>query len=255
VKQYHIACGPGDLARYILLCGDPERARKTKMFFEKMHFEAQHREFITFTGVYQGVPVSVMSTGIGCDNTEIAVIEACQCVERPIFIRIGSCGALQEFINLGDLIVTTEALRRENTSSFYASAKVKAVSDEGIRQALVSAAKILRFPYHVGKTCSTSSFYGGQGREIPGFPILDKKIVKKLRGEKVLNFEMESSLLFILAKISTLNIRAATICAVYADRIKETFIAKKEMVKAEKRCILAGLKAVKILEERRKKAG
>ncbi len=173
-RQYHISVAPGELSRYILLCGDPARAERAKNLFEKVNYERRHREYVTFTGVYHGLFISVMSTGIGCDNTEIAVIEASHCVKDPTFVRIGSCGAIPARIKLGDLVITTEALRRESTSDSYLPKNIRVYSSKEVRNALIEAAKELGCRYHVGKTCTTSSFYGDQGREIKGFPTRKK---------------------------------------------------------------------------------
>jgi len=246
-RQYHISVAPGELSPYILLCGDPDRAERVKNLFEKVDYERKHREYLTFTGAYHSFPLSVMSTGIGCDNTEIAVIEASHCIKNPTFIRIGSCGAIPAKINLGDLVITTEALRHESTSESYLPKNIRVYSNLEVTNALIKAAKELGYKYHVGKTCTTSSFYGSQGREIEGFPIRDKSLVERLRKENVLNFEMESSTLFALAKVSTYKIRAGTVCAVYANRESKSFISDKEMKDAEMKCILTGLSAMEKL--------
>ena len=90
--QYHIGCGPNDLADQILLCGDPARAERVSGLFDEVELERRNREYVTFTGTHEGRRVSVMATGIGCDNTEIAVVEISQLVEAPVLLRVGSCG-------------------------------------------------------------------------------------------------------------------------------------------------------------------
>lgn len=252
-KQYHIGASPGDLAEYILLCGDPERARKVAERFDPgtISFTGSHREFVIFTGKYEGVPVSVMATGIGTDNTEIAVIEAAQCVDSPTFIRIGSCGAIKNGIKLGDLVISRDAIPRENTSSFYLPPGTRVKANAQVTSALIAVAESLGHIYHVGTTCSTSSFYGGQCREVPGFPIREnaksRHVFPRLLRRGVVNFEMESSLLFTLARISTLGIRAGAVCAVYAERQAKKGFSQKDIVIAEKRCIEVGLKSITLL--------
>lgn len=81
-RQYHIGVGPGEISDYILLCGDPARAERTAKRFDKINFESRNREFVTYTGTYKKTPLSVMSTGIGADNTEISVIEISQIVKN-----------------------------------------------------------------------------------------------------------------------------------------------------------------------------
>ena len=118
-RQYHIGLGPGDLAEYILLPGDQDRTTRIASRFDSIEREHRHREFASATGTYRGLRVSVVSTGIGTDNVEIAVAEILAITERPTFIRVGSCGALQPEMGLGDLAITTGAVRLESTTSFF----------------------------------------------------------------------------------------------------------------------------------------
>ncbi len=94
-RQYHIGLKEGDVAPYILMCGDPARVKKVAALFDSAGEAICHREYVTVTGKYKGIPVSVMATGMGCDNTEIAVVELSQIVKDPTFIRIGTSGAFK----------------------------------------------------------------------------------------------------------------------------------------------------------------
>ncbi|MEW6070310.1 MAG: nucleoside phosphorylase [Candidatus Thermoplasmatota archaeon] len=252
-KQYHIGLGRNEVANYILLCGAPERAARTSKLFDSIALERKNREFLTFTGTYKKIPLTVMSTGIGPDNTEIAIVELCQIVEKPAFIRIGSCGALQKNIALGDLIISTGAVRLENTSLFFVPEGYPAIAHYEIVNTLIEAAKELNYPYHVGLTATASGFYGAQARKIKGFGLRFPNLVKELSAINVLNFEMESSTLFTLASIR--NLRAGTICAVYAQRLRNEFIDDKAKEVSELKCINTGLKAVELLykKDKRKK--
>ncbi len=116
-RQYHIGLGPGELAEYILLPGDPDRTPRIAERLDSIELERHNREFVTVTGSYRGQPVSVVSTGIGTDNVEIVVAEILAITERPTFIRVGSCGSLQPEIGLGELIITSGAVRLEATTS------------------------------------------------------------------------------------------------------------------------------------------
>ena len=171
-RYYHLNCGEGDLAPYILTCGDPDRARRIAGSFDRVAVKRRNREFLTYTGTYQGLPVSVMATGIGAAASAIAIVEAAQCVAPATFIRLGCTGALQDYIELGDLVITTEALREEHTTRFYAPAEIKASAHPQVLAALQEAAAGLKVPYHVGVTCTSPDFYAGQGRVVPGFPTL-----------------------------------------------------------------------------------
>ncbi len=246
-RFYHLNCGPGDLAPYILTCGHPERAKKIARLLDRVQVKRSHREFLTFTGTYKKIPVSVMATGIGTGTTAIAVIEACQCVSPVTFIRLGSTGALQDYIALADLIITAEALRDENTTYYYAPADLKARAHPQVLAALKEAAATLGFPHHVGLTCTTADFYAGQGRVAPGFPTLDPEKVARLSRAGVLNFEMEMSAYLTLAAVSTYKIRAGGVCAVFNNRLHDTLASPKLMRLAEERLIQTGLLTLEIL--------
>ncbi len=246
-RFYHIDCGPGDLASYILTCGDPARAKKIARLFDQINARRRHREFITYTGTYKGIPLSVMATGIGPDNTAITMVEASQCISPATFIRLGSCGALQEYIFVGEVVITESALRDENTTYYYARPDLEARSDASVTAALKQAAQRLKVPHYAGVTCTTSDFYGGQGRQVPGFPIQNPNKVDEMRKAGVLNFEMEMSVYLTLAQVSTYDIRAGGACAVFANRITGTFASSKTIKTAEMRCIEVGLLAVELL--------
>jgi uridine phosphorylase len=256
-RFYHIDCGPGDLASYILTCGDPARARKIARSFDSIAVRRRNREFYTYTGCYKGIPLSVMATGIGADNTAIAVIEAAQCVSKATFIRLGSCGALQPEIAPGELVITSRCLRDETTTNYYAPPEYEARAHPLILQALEEAAVELKVPYHVGLTCTTAGFYGGQARQAPGFPILEPDKIDRLRRAGVLNLEMEMSAYLTLAGISTYPLRAGGACAVLNNRITGASVFSSARLKslAEKRLIRVGLRAVEKLSARDQEVG
>jgi uridine phosphorylase len=246
-RFYHLDCGPGDLASYIFTCGDPTRAAQIARRFDRVQVRRRNREFVTFTGTYQKIPVSVMATGIGPAASAIAVVEAAQCVSPLTFIRLGSTGGLQENINLGDLVITDQVRRDEDTTRHYAPAALRVRAHPEVLAALREAAETIKVPYHVGVTCTTADFFAGQGRPVPGFPILEPDKVARLSRAGVLNLEMEMSVYLTLAAVSTLNLRAGGACAVFANRIQGTFISSRLKARAERRLIEVGLRAVEIL--------
>jgi len=249
-RYYHINCGPGDLAPYIFTCGDPARAGKIARRFEAVAVRRRNREFVIYTGTYKNIPVSVLATGIGAAASAIAVVEAAQCVSPATFIRLGSTGALQPEINLGDLVITGQARREEDTTRHYAPADLEVRAHPQVLAALEEAARALGAPYHVGTTCTTADFYAGQGRVAPGFPTLEPDKVARLSREGVLNLEMEMSVYLTLAAVSDLKLRAGGACAVFANRIHGTFAGPRLRARAERRLIEVGLWAVEILAEK-----
>lgn len=194
-----------------------------------------------WTGTLDGVKVSACSTGIGGPATAIAV-EELAAIGGDVFVRVGSCGALQKDINCGDLVIVSAAVRGDGTSRQYVPVGYPAAASIDVTLALIEGAEKLGFTYHVGYTASSDSFYVGQGR--PGFggflPLQKKNIVDSLRRTRVLIFEMEASTIFTLAGIY--GLRAGCLCAVYANRITDEF-----RITGEENACRTAVEAVKIL--------
>lgn len=241
--QYHLKVKPGDLAQTVLLPGDPKRVVKIAEQWETAQQVADYRQFLSYSGTYKQVPISATSSGIGPAASEIALAEL-KNVGVENIIRVGSCGALQPEIELGDLIISEGAVRLEDTSAHYVIPEYPAIASHKITAALVRACEENNLPYHVGITASSSSFYNGQGR--PGWnnylPSHRQHLVEDLTKAGVLNFEMEASLLMVMGRIYKMGIGA--ISAVYANRPKNEFA-----VKGEEQAILAANEAVRILTE------
>jgi uridine phosphorylase len=248
-RSYHIDCAAGDIAPYILTCGDPARAETIAGFLENTARRGK-REFCVVSGVYKGIPTSVMATGIGPSATAIALVEAAQCMPAATFIRLGTCGALQEDIAVGDLVITEQAIRDENTTDSYAPPHIEARAHPAVLESLLAAARELEMPHHCGLTCTTSDFYAGQGRVVPGFPTREPDKVDRMRRAGALNFEMKMSVYLTLARCSSYNLRAGGMCAVAANRLHETSAIPDLLAEYEMRLIKTGLRALEILYRR-----
>jgi uridine phosphorylase len=246
-RQYHIGLGPGELAEYVLLPGDPDRTTRIAARLDSIELDRQHREFHTVTGRYRDLRVSVVSTGIGTDNVEIVVAEILAITERPTFIRVGSCGSLQPEIGLGDLIISSGAVRLEATTSFFVHDGYPAIADYEAIVALVEAAQRLGHRAHVGITATAPGFYGAQGRPIPQLPIRYPDLAEEMARQRVLNFEMEASALMVLAGLA--RSRAGVVCAVYAQRTTGDFIEGEAKDRAEAACVETGLEGLVILAD------
>lgn len=246
-KQYHIGLGRDDISDKIVIVGDPERAKRVADYFETVRVSAQNREYVSFTGTYKGFELTVLSTGIGCDNTEIAVVELCQLRFPLTIIRCGSCGALQPDIEIGDLVISSGALRLENTSTFFVEEGYPAIASHEVILALLKSATDEHFPHHFGITATASGFYGAQGRQIPGFPVKNEGLLDGLTKQGIKNFEMESSTLFTLASLR--GFRAGTVCVAFASRSRNEFIEPERKHEAESRAIKTSLRAFEILNK------
>ncbi len=246
-RQYHIDLAPGELADLILLPGDPARIERIAGMLDTVEVRRSHREFASVTGTHDGVRISAVSTGIGTDNVEITLAEILALVSRPTVIRIGSCGVLRPDIALGDLVITTGAVRLETTTSWYVHDGYPAVAHYTAVAALVEAAAALGHPAHVGLTATAPSFYGAQGRPIPQLPIRYPDLAAELAAQGVINLEMEASALLVLAALA--GARAGVVCTAFAQRTEGIFLDEAGRGAAELACIETGMLALRILAE------
>jgi uridine phosphorylase len=239
--QYHIQVGPGELPRYVLLPGDPDRVARIGDTWDSYQEVARHREYTSGRGHFSGVPIGAVSTGIGAPSAAIAIEELAE-VGVDTLIRVGSTGAIASGIECGDLIINTGAVRFDGTTAAYVIPEYPACAHYEVITALVEACEKLGYRYHLGIGASTSSFFTGQGR--PGYggynPSWMDHIIPDLQKAKVLNLEMETACVLTLS--SLFGLRAGSICTVFANRLTNTF-----QVIGENRAIEAANEAVAIL--------
>ena len=211
-KQYHIALKKGDVGRYVLLPGDPGRCEPIARLFDNPRHVATNREYVTWTGELDGVPVSVTSTGIGCPSAAIALEELVR-VGADTFIRVGTSGHIQKDIRSGDLAIITAAIRDEGTSKHYMPIEFPAVADIDLVMALQRAAKKTGARSRTGITQSKDSFYGQHepARMGVGPDLLNRWKAWEIGG--ALCSEMEASALFVIA--SMLRVRAGGVMMVH----------------------------------------
>ena len=214
-KQYHTGVGPGDIGEYVILPGDPKRCAKIAEHFENAKLVADVREFVTYTGTLDGVKVSVTSTGIGGPSASIAIDELTKAGAKT-FIRVGTCGGMQEDVLGGDVVIATGAVRMEGTSREFAPIEYPAVPDFTATNALVTSAKKLGIRFHTGVVQCKDSFFGQHEPEImPVSYELENKWQAWLR-MGCLASEMESAALFIAG--SFLRVRVASCFLVVANQ-------------------------------------
>ena len=243
-KQYHIQVGKGEVGRYVILPGDPKRCEKIAKYFDNPKLIADNREYITYTGTLDGVPVSVTSTGIGGPSASIAMEELVNC-GADTFIRVGTSGGMQPEVKSGDLVIATGAIRMEGTSREYAPIEFPAVANLDVTNALVAAAKELGVNYHAGVVQCKDAFYGQHAPErMPvSYELLDKWEAWKRLG--CLASEMESAALFVAA--STLHVRAGSVFLVVANQEREKLGLDNPVVHDTDLAIRAGVEAIRAL--------
>jgi uridine phosphorylase len=247
---FHLRLKPPEIARDIILVGDPGRVSQVSSQFDKIELRKQNREFNTHTGYIGGRRISVISTGIGTDNIDIVMneldalfnIEPASGEQKDSLtslnlIRIGTTGGLQEDIPLNSFVLSRMAAGFDSVLNFY-EGRERITDNEAEREfkLWMSWHENLPSPYFVkasdylfdklndnvitGITVSTPGFYGPQGRTLrlkPFDPGLNKKLASfRYKGMRITNYEMESSALYGLS--SMLGHQAVAICAMIANR-------------------------------------
>jgi uridine phosphorylase len=249
--QYHLHLSPGQIPATVLMPGDPGRVTKMMAGWDGGEELAFHREYRSARGIYKGVPIGAISSGVGAPSLEIAAHEFATIGGKTV-IRVGTCGALRAEIQPGDLIVPVAAVRRDGTADRYLPLDHPAFAEPEVYMALVEACERLGYRYHVGIVCSVGSFYLGQERPVTGgfWQSGVDGLVDDLRAAGVVCLEMECSALFVLARL--FGMRSGAVLGAVANRVTNAFGDNG----AEERAISVANEAVVILDDwgRRKAA-
>ena len=219
-KQYHTGVGPADIGEYVIMPGDPKRCAKIAEHFDNAKLVADVREYVTYTGTLDGVKVSVTSTGIGGPSASIAIDELAKCGAKT-FIRVGTCGGMQEDVMGGDIVIATGAIRMEGTSREFAPIEFPAVPNLDVTNALVQAAKKLGVRNHAGVVQCKDSFFGQHEPEImPVSYELQNKWEAWLR-LGCLASEMESAALFVAGSFLKVRVGSCFLVVANQERAKK----------------------------------
>jgi uridine phosphorylase len=198
--QYHLQLREGDVGRYVLLPGDPGRCEPIASRFDNPVHVAENREYSTWTGTLNGEKVSVVSTGIGCPSTAIAVEELIK-LGADTFIRVGTSGAMQPGTPSGQLAIVTAAIRDEGTTTHYMPAEFPAVADPQVVDALAIASRRVGASYRLGVSQSKDSFYGEvEPERMPMAGRLEDRWNTWIAGGAICS-EMEAAAIFVLGSI------------------------------------------------------
>lgn len=251
---FHLHVKPEQLASKVILVGDPGRVALVASHFESRECEIENREFKTITGTYKGKWITVLSTGIGCDNIDIVVNELDALAnidfrtreEKDDFrqlemVRIGTCGGLQPYTPEGSFICSEISVGFDGLLNFYEGRNT--VCDLPMERALLNhlgwsgnlcapapyvihadeemVERIARHDMTKGITVSCGGFFGPQGRQLR-IPLADPRQNEKIEsfvyeGKHITNFEMESSALAGLSRL--MGHKATTVCIVIANRV------------------------------------
>lgn len=241
-KQYHIALGKGDVGRYVILPGDPGRVPVIASYLDKAEKIAENREYTTYTGEIAGIKVSVTSTGIGCPSAAIALEELIK-IGADTFIRVGTAGALQPYIGLGDLVVPTGAIREEGTTRQYIPLSYPAVPDLDVTVALREASRKLGYKSHCG-VCHCKDAFFIEGEE--GLPIAEANanLWKTWERANVMATSMEDAALFVISQIR--RVRVGEVLAIIGLTYEDAPIVNKKLGVED--AIKTAIEAIKILD-------
>jgi uridine phosphorylase len=249
--QYHVQLKPGDVGRYVLLPGDPGRSERIAAYFDDPQFVAQNREYTTYTGSLLGEKVSVVSTGIGCPSTAIAVEELIK-IGADTFIRVGTSGGIQPDTKTGEIAIVTGAIRDEGTTSHYLPMEFPAVADVDIVHALRKGAKKLNLPYRLGISQSKDSFYGEvEPDRMPMADRLKSRWDAWVAGGAICS-EMEASTIFILSSIHRTRAGGVMMMVSAEEGLPDDEEGKKLF--HGDRAIQTAIEALKVLIEQDRKA-
>ena len=244
--QPHIHLSEELGVKYAILPGDPGRVTHIKEFLENAEEVTYNREYRSAVGTYKGVRVLALSTGMGGVSVGIALEELHNIGVKAV-IRIGSAGALQEGIRIGDLILCEGAVREDGTSKTYVKTEYPAVADAEFLACVVEAAKEREYPYHLGIAHSHESFYHDEADEIAEY--WSKK--------GCLGADCETAPLYTVARLR--NMKAASILnnvVIWGENTADaigSFSEGEDMsYVGETREILTALDAIVKLEERSK---
>ena len=217
-KEYHIGIGPGEIPELVLLPGDPDRAKKiAEEYFDNPTEIAKKREYWSFKGTWNGVPVAVCSTGIGCPSAAIALEELVK-VGCKTFIRVGTSGAISHKVVSGDVVIFSGSVRDEGTSRQYVPIEFPAIAHPDTVIALTKAAEKRGATYHVGIGHSKDAFYS----EHPDYvadPDSTRKKWAAMRESNVLATEMEAAALFVIGHLRGVKVGAA--CVVIGENVDQ----------------------------------
>jgi len=253
-RIYHLNLFPDEIADTVILVGDPGRVETFSKRFDRVFVKRSNREIVTHTGELNGMPLSVLSTGMGTDNIDIVLneLDALRNIdlktreiksEKKSFdlIRIGTCGALQKEIDINSFVASAYGFGMDGLLRFYCNHDIS--DDNAIEHFVKTQDWNPAFPYPYltqgsskllgklafdltqGITATASGFYGPQGRVLR-LPLADEALHQKLqafeyRGLKITNLEMETSALYALSKM--LGHEALTVCLAIANRVTKAY--------------------------------
>ena len=209
--KYHVGLRPGEAGQYVLYPGDPGRTPLIAKYLDGAREVAFSREYRTFTGQVAGAPVSAISSGMGGPSAAIGIEELAE-LGTHTFLRVGTCGAAQPHIKMGELVIATGAVRTEGTPDGYVPREYPALAHLDVVNALVAAARDAGAPYHLGVIRSVDALYSDLiPARMPMREHLENELEVWRRAGVVAN-DMESATLMVVSAIRGLRAGVLLLC-------------------------------------------
>jgi len=210
-KKYHVGLARGEVGEYVLVPGDPGRTPAIAKYLDGAREVAFNREYRTFTGSIGGVPVSAISSGMGGPSVAIMVEELSE-IGVHTFLRVGTCGAAQPEIKMGDLVIATGSVRSEGTPNGYVPLEYPAIASLELVQALMDASRAAGAPFHTGVIRSVDALYSDL---LPDTMPRAKELREELEmwsRAGILSNDMETSTLFVVARLRKRRAGTINLC-------------------------------------------
>lgn len=199
----HLKCSSGDIAKYVIIPGDPARVKLIASFLKDTKETGNNREFLTYKGKYKSIGVASTSTGIGCPSAAIAVEELAN-LGAEVVIRLGTCGGLLKEMQSGDIVIPLAAMRCDGTTKEYVQKEFPALADLGVINALIRAAEDLKLRVFVGINRTHDAFYETTENFVKLADITSKT-------KMLVSSEMECSAVFLTAMLRGLKAGAVLV--------------------------------------------
>ena len=210
-KKYHVGLARGDVGDYVLVPGDPGRVPLIAKYLDGAKEVAFNREYRTFTGSLDGVPVSAISSGMGGPSVAIGVEELSE-LGVHTFLRVGTCGAAQPEIKMCDLVIAIGSVRTEGTPNGYVPPEYPAIASLDVVNALVDAATAAQVPFHVGVIRSVDALYSDLVPDGMPRPHQLREELDMWSRAGILSNDMETSTLFIVSRLRKRRAGTINLC-------------------------------------------
>lgn len=246
-KTVYTKCEKGDIKENVIFCGDPGRVQRIAKRLDMAKKISENREFVTYSGEYSGVGITITSTGIGGPSAAIAVEEMAECGMK-VAIRIGTIMGLGE-TELGDIFIPVGCMRAENTSTTYVSKKYPAVSDPILVQKMMKSAQNNNLNFKHGLLCSYDGFYS-EMKEGKLSKLLDIDIEKNLDNiEKygIEGIDMESGVILTLSRL--LGIKGGILNVATVKKNLSSSLNNSQRAEAEQKLFTVVLDTIKLLNK------